>query len=145
MTNPVAVAFIAKQETFSAKAYWDETGYACGYGEHAPDIGPDTVMTEPEAVARLTKRVDATEAQLRPLVTAALNVNQWAATLSFAYNVGVNAFAASHLRTFINQGAMALAVAQFPLWVHAGGVVNAGLVERRKAEAALFDSAPSAA
>ena len=140
MTNQVAVDFIAAQEGFSPKSFWDQNGWACGYGLHGPDIGPNTVMTEFDAMARLTSRVNDTETQIRAIVTATLTVNQWAAIISFAYNCGVNAFAASHLRIFINQGQMALAVSQFGLWIHAGGVVNDGLVKRRAAEAALFST-----
>jgi lysozyme len=40
----------------------------------------------------------------------------------------------------LNAGDFTAAAAQFDLWDHAGGAVVAGLLRRRQAEAALFDT-----
>ena len=63
--------------------------------------------------------------------------------VDFVFNVGEGAFRGSRLLQFLNAGDFASAAAQFELWDHAGGVVNLGLLRRRQAEAALFNSAGS--
>lgn len=71
-------------------------------------------------------------------VKVAINDNQFAALVSFAYNVGTGALASSTLLKKLNSGDMKGAADQFLKWDHAGGVVVAGLTRRRQAERALF-------
>lgn len=72
------------------------------------------------------------------LVTVRLNQHQIDALVSFVFNVGIGNFAASTLLRVLNDGQYAQVPAQMNRWVHAGGVLLAGLVRRRAAEAALF-------
>ena len=60
-------------------------------------------------------------------------------TLSFTFNLGEGALAASTLRRLINAGRMADAGPQFDRWVRAGTQQLPGLVRRRAAERALFE------
>jgi lysozyme len=62
------------------------------------------------------------------------------ALTSFAYNVGVGAFAASTMRRLIDRNDYDGAAKQFDVWINAGGVPLRGLVRRRAAERALFEA-----
>lgn len=72
-------------------------------------------------------------------VRVLLNQNQFDALVSFAFNVGVGAFGRSTLLKRLNAALPKEDVAkEFAKWNRAGGKVVKGLVNRRKAEAALF-------
>jgi len=58
--------------------------------------------------------------------------------VSFCLNVGQENFRNSTLLRKINASDFAGAAAQFLVWVYAGGVVQEGLEQRRKAEADMF-------
>ncbi|HLI61923.1 MAG TPA: lysozyme [Terriglobales bacterium] len=79
------------------------------------------------------------------LVTVPLTQNQFDALVDFVFNVGAENFARSTLLRELNAGNTAGAAAQFLLWKWAGGVVSPGLLRRRQAEAALFESADAPA
>jgi GH24 family phage-related lysozyme (muramidase) len=64
--------------------------------------------------------------------------NQFSAMVSFAFNVGLNAYRGSTLLRKHNAGDFAGAAAEFPRWVYAGGEVLPGLVRRREAERTLY-------
>ena len=70
-----------------------------------------------------------------------LNENQIDALTSFVYNVGQNAFANSTLLRKLNDGDFNGAADEFMKWIHAGGKVVQGLVNRRATEKELFLSA----
>jgi hypothetical protein len=67
-----------------------------------------------------------------------LNDNQLAALTSFTYNEGIGSFGRSSALTALNGGDYSGCAAKLLLWDVAGGVVVAGLLARRKREAALF-------
>lgn len=73
-------------------------------------------------------------------VVGQLSANQQAALVSFAYNVGVGAFAESTLAKRLAAGDDPDTVAreELPRWNKGGSGVMAGLVRRRAAEVALF-------
>jgi lysozyme len=70
-----------------------------------------------------------------------LTDNQFAALVSFTFNLGAGNLAKSTLLKKLNAGDYASAAAEFAKWNKAGGKVLAGLVKRRAAEAELFESA----
>jgi lysozyme len=72
------------------------------------------------------------------LVDIALNQNQFDALASFVFNVGRGSFADSTLLKLLNARDIPGAAAQILEWDHTNGVVNLGLVRRRRAEQALF-------
>lgn len=74
------------------------------------------------------------------LVKVPLTDNQFAALVSFGFNVGCGNLGRSTLLTKLNGKDYAGAAAQFARWNKAGGRVLAGLTRRRAAEAALFQS-----
>lgn len=64
--------------------------------------------------------------------------NQFAALVSFAFNVGTGALEESTLLRLHRAGKYPLAQLQFSKWVHAGGKKLNGLIKRRAAEANLY-------
>lgn len=75
---------------------------------------------------------------VKALVTVPLNDNQFAALVSFAFNVGAGRLKTSTLLRLLNSGDYEGAADQLPRWRRAGGHVMPGLVRRRKAERELF-------
>lgn len=65
---------------------------------------------------------------------------QLAASVSLAYNIGVNAFCGSTAAKRFRSGDWAGACRAFAMWTRAGGEVIAGLVKRRAAERALCET-----
>jgi lysozyme len=61
-------------------------------------------------------------------------VGPLAASVSFAFNVGVRAFCTSTMARLLTAGDIAAACEQLPRWIHAGGQVLPGLVKRRQVE-----------
>ncbi len=60
------------------------------------------------------------------------------ACTSFAYNLGIAAFAGSTLRRKIMEGEWGDVMHEFPRWCHAAGMKLPGLVRRRNEEALMF-------
>lgn len=71
-------------------------------------------------------------------VTVPITDNQYAALVSFTYNVGYNSLRTSTLLRLLNQKEYAKAAEQFLVWNKSGGKVLRGLTRRREAERLLF-------
>ncbi len=141
--------FVAGWEGFSATVYDDGTGVATiGYGETDPGVIAsyrDHPMSQTEALTLLGQRLAAFAADVGRLITVSLNVNQEAALVSFAYNVGSGGLEGSTLRQLLNGGDYGSVRAQLMRWNRGGGKVMEGLTRRRAAEADLFETPPDAA
>lgn len=98
----------------------------------------DPAITKDQAYAFLKSHLDQDCAHVAAKLKVQVNDNQFAALVSFTYNVGRSAFSSSTLLKKLNAGDMKGAADQFLKWDHAGGVVVAGLTRRRQAERALF-------
>lgn len=72
------------------------------------------------------------------LCTVTLTQGMLDALVSFAFNVGIQAFEDSTLLRELNKGNYEEAARQFGRWIHGGGRVLPGLVIRRDREEALF-------
>lgn len=72
-------------------------------------------------------------------VKTKLTPGQMAASVSFAYNVGVRKFCESTMAKLLNAQQFSAACAQLSLWTKAGGRVLKGLVTRRAAERAVCE------
>jgi len=81
------------------------------------------------------------EAELRKLVFVPLTENQFDALVSFAFNIGINAFKKSTLLKTLNKGEYALVPGQMRRWVFAGGKKSMGLANRREKEIKLWNQA----
>jgi lysozyme len=72
------------------------------------------------------------------MIKVPVNDNQYAALVSFAFNLGPANLKQSTLLRLVNQGDFAGAANEFAKWNKAGGKVLKGLTLRREAEATLF-------
>jgi lysozyme len=133
---------IQRWEGFRTKAYQCSAGvWTVGYGATGPDIKEGVVWTQEQAIedlknrtAVLTYRIcSAADARGRQLTQGQLD-----ALTSFAYNLGIGALLGSTLWKLFLKGDVAGALAEFPKWKHVKNKVEAGLVARRKEEAAVF-------
>lgn len=112
-----------------------------GYGHDIlPGENIPSPIDEAAATQLLEKDIAHVVSVINDSVSVPLNQNQFDALASFVYNIGVSAFRNSTLLKLLNQGDYAGAAAQFGRWNMFGGHVNAGLVARRKSEAAQFTS-----
>jgi lysozyme len=119
-------------------AYQDQRGiWTIGYG-HTGDVHPGQTITQEQAVALLFSDIRAAADCVNQAVTVKLTQSQFDSLVDFAFNVGITNFQHSTLLHDINEGRLTEALAQFRLWDHCGGVVNAGLLRRRNAEATEF-------
>ena len=145
-TSPAGLAIIKKFEGFRAKPYACPAGVATiGYGStYYADGKPvkltDAPVTEAQAQELLQATLAKYEACVNGAVKMPINQNQFDAFVSFTYNVGCSAFRNSTMLRQFNQGYTPQAAAQFNRWTLGGGKVLAGLVARRAAERALFES-----
>lgn len=121
---------IPQFEGFRDTPYWDVSRYSWGYGTPAP--GPDGSITRAQALADMNKVLQNDYLYLSGLIKRNLTGNQWAALLSFSYNLGPGA--ADNLVTNINSGNDAALGVQWNSYVNSGGSVNPDLVDRRAAE-----------
>lgn len=121
-------------EGFEPNPYWDISRYSWGYGTPAP--GRYGTITRDQALAELQAFNVDNYNYLAALVTRPLTVNQWAALLSFAYNVGPGN--ADNLLQNINSGDDNALGLQWNKYVYADGVRNQTLVERRALEFAQW-------
>jgi lysozyme len=119
-------------------AYQDQRGlWTIGYG-HTANVHPGQTITQEEAEAYLARDIQTAVRCVNEVVTIALTQPQFDSLVDLAFNVGITSFRHSTLLKEVNAGDFPKAVAQFDLWDHCGGVINAGLLRRRKAEAAEF-------
>jgi GH24 family phage-related lysozyme (muramidase) len=142
-TQPVDVVdqglvnFIKKTEGLSLKAYWDYKQYSIGYGTKATSA--TEVITEAEAVARLTVEIDKAEKLAEKVIPAGAPIGVKQALTDLTYNAG-SGWEEAGLGTAVKASDWAKAKESILQYNHAGGVVNAGLTARREAEVSWFDS-----
>jgi len=113
--------------------------WTIGWGATGMDIGPSTVWTQAQADADLQKRIDKLGESIDNY-SVPLTCNQKGALVSLAYNIGIGNLGTSTLLKCLRRGDIAGASSQFLAWNKAAGKVMQGLVNRRKAEKAVFDS-----
>lgn len=128
-------SFVPTVEGFRSTPYWDEQRYSWGYGTAAP--GSTGTITREQAFADMLSHLMADYEKLLPRITANLNAYQWAALLSFAYNVGVGS--AYNLVPEINAGDSSGLERNWKQYVYSGGEYNPDLVDRRIKEWQLWN------
>jgi len=136
--------FLPAWEGFRSYPYWDYKQWSWGYGTRVPGSIDDRYMNPGGTITREQAMKDAMSHALRdynylkPLITIPLNKNQWAALLSFSYNLGRGN--ADNLIPNINAGNLDALENQWKQYINAGGVPNDDLIERRADEWSLFIS-----
>lgn len=133
-------ALIRTFEGYSPYVYKDSAGLdTIGYGHLIVKGEKFTQPLLPEQAQKLLVK-DARIAVngVNKGVKIPLKQNQIDALISFTYNVGVGAFHKSTLLRRVNAEKHDQVPPQFLRWVRAGGKIIKGLVNRRNAEAELY-------
>jgi len=136
--NQAGLDLIRQSEGLALKAYRCPAGrWTIGYG-HTATAQPGQTITPREANELLAADLLTFEQLVEKLVKGPLTDNQFAALVSFVFNIGGAAFSKSTLLKRLNAGQTAAAADQFLLWTKAAGKELPGLVKRRAAERDLF-------
>ncbi|NJL48487.1 MAG: lysozyme [Leptolyngbyaceae cyanobacterium SM2_5_2] len=144
--NPKGLHIVKVFEGLSTRAYPDPgTGgepWTIGYGHTTaagpPRVYPGLTITAAQAEEILKRDLNVFERAVANAVTRPPTSDQFAAMVSFTFNVGSGNFRSSTLLKKHNAGDFARAANEFQKWVYANGKVLQGLVRRRKAERALY-------
>jgi lysozyme len=156
--NSRAIELIQHFESRRLKAYHGEADapgvFTIGWGHvitgnEVPDIFKpgnlmrDVVITESQAeelfandIDRFIKGVYMRLNEKRNQLTE----DQLGAIVSLAFNIGLGNFAISAVKKTINMAEIKDAVHGFKSWIRSAGEIRNGLIRRRAAEAALFNS-----
>lgn len=140
-TGEAGVALIRAFEGFSAVPYVCPACYpTVGYG-HVVRAGErfETPLSREEGEALLRVDLPRYEGAVCRLIEVPLDEPCFDALVSFTFNLGEGALAASTLRRLVNAGRLGDAGPQFDRWVFAGARKLPGLVRRRAAERALWE------
>lgn len=136
-TSQRGIDRIKQFEGFRAQAYKclaTEQYYTIGYGHYGPDVLFSQVITKQEAEVLLAEDLRRFEANVNRYDSIYhFNQNQFDALISFAYNIGSIDQLTDHGRRSISTIAEKML-----LYNKSGGRVIQGLVNRRKAEQAVF-------
>lgn len=143
-TGAEGIKLIESFETLALKAYQKVINgkldkWTCGYGHTGLDVGPLTTCTVAQAGVWLAHDLAIAEGAVNSLGPV-LTQNRYDALVAFAFNVGVAGAIGSTMFRLIRAGAMDAAALEFPKWDHVNGQVSAGLLRRREAEKALFET-----
>ncbi|HDS1101067.1 TPA: lysozyme [Stenotrophomonas maltophilia] len=129
-----AAALVKPWEGYSPTPYVDMVGVAtyC-YGDTSrPE---KAVYAEQDCAEKLNSRLGSYLTGISQCIKVPLREGEWAAVLSWTYNVGVGAACRSTLVGRINAGQSAASwCPELDRWVYAGGKRVQGLVNRRAAE-----------
>ncbi|MBX4336602.1 lysozyme [Bartonella raoultii] len=137
------LALIKQWEGLRLSAYEDSIGvWTIGYGHTsaagAPCVYQGMQITEEEAEKILCKDLKQFESFVAQTVNVPLSDEQFAALVSFCYNIGTEAFHRSTLLKKLNKGNYEAVPIELQKWTRAGGKQIQGLVNRRVAEAGLW-------
>jgi len=139
--NKAGLDLIKSFEGLSLTAYPDPgTGgdpWTIGFGS-TKGVRKGMKITEQEAEQRLVMDLQDACKAVERYVTIPLNDNQFAALVSFTFNVGGGNLAVSTLLKRLNEGEYASVPMQLMRWNKAAGKVMNGLTRRRTAEGDLF-------
>jgi len=122
-------------------AYQDQAGiWTIGYGHTGAEVVRGMTITQQQAENFLLADIHVAATCVNNVVVVRLSQEEFDALVDFVFNLGRGRFEGSTLLRDLNTGNFTSAAAQFELWDRAGGAVVAGLLRRRQAEAALFNS-----
>lgn len=134
------MALVPKHEGTVYRGYLDPVGIVTACTGHTRTAELHRMYTKEEC-ARLLEEDLVTHATgvLRCTPGLKERPNQLAAAVSFAFNVGVNAYCQSTMARKFNAGDLAGACAELDRWVRAGGQILPGLVTRRAEERSICE------
>ena len=139
--NNAGLNLIKNAEGFSPIPYYCSGGIlTIGYGSTGSHVKPGMHISKAEADMFLMRDLHDAESAVSRLITRKLNDNQYAALVSFTFNLGSGKLQASTLRRKCNDGFDEEVATEFLKWVFGGGRRLSGLVKRRRAEADLYQA-----
>ena len=139
--SPQCLALVAQFEGFRPNAYLCPAGVpTIGYG-FTEGVKLGDTITPKAASARLLIELTHVAGSVYAFCSTPVSQNQLDAMTSFAYNIGLTAFARSSVLKTHNIGAKEACGRAFSLWNKVNGQVLRGLTTRRTKEAALYLSA----
>lgn len=137
--NQIAAKFIEGFEGRRYEAYADQGGVlTIGVGHTGFDVHAGLTWTDEQVDNALALDLAKAETGARKVLNKQLSDSSMAAIDSFCFNLGVQAFASSHLLQCINNGDYIGAARAFLVYDHVGKQEVRGLLIRRLEEAALF-------
>ena len=140
-TNQNGIRLIKFFEGFRSKPYICSGGHnTIGFGHKILAHEKFDYISRSEAESILRNDLLCAEKSVLRNITYVLSDDQFAALVSFTFNMGGSALQRSTIRQKINYGQYKDAGLEFLRWVYAGGKILPGLVKRRKAEHNLFMS-----
>ena len=139
-TPPEGVALIKDYEGLHLTPYLCPSRvWSIGYG-HTRTVRAGMQITPAEADQLLDDDLRVVERAVQRMVTVPLNDHQFAALVSFTFNVGIANFERSTLLALLNRGWYEQVPAQLMRWDKAvNGEALGGLSRRRAAEARLWN------
>lgn len=139
-TSPAGIDLIKRSEGLRLQPYNDVAGVATiGYGHKiVPPATFEHGITEATALLMLADDIETAESAVESHVKVALSQGQFDALVDFVFNLGSGRLAESTLLKALNLGNYAQAATELLRWDIAGGMVNAALLARRRAEYALW-------
>lgn len=142
--NAAGRALIKEFEGLRLQAYPCPAGlWTVGYG-HTRTARPGMVISAEQAEWLLDDDLRLAARDVSRLVTVPLNDHQFAALVSFLFNIGAKNFAESSLLRLLQRGWYEQVPAQLMRWTKVRGEAMGGLTRRRAAEARLWNSAVKA-
>lgn len=142
-TSANGVALVKRFEGCKLGAYKCPAGvWTIGYGHTSaagpPTVTPGLVVSQQAADEILRRDLEKFEKGVAELVKVPLTTGQNDALVSFAFNCGLGALAKSTLLKRVNAKEFHRVPAEFMKWTKANGQELPGLVQRRRAETALW-------
>lgn len=136
--NDEGIALIKQWEGLRLKAYQCSAGrWTIGYG-HTATARPGMSISQIDADRLLLQDISTAEVEVSRAVDVTLTDNQFAALVSWTYNVGADAMRKSTLIRKLNAGDFGSVLSELTRWNKVNGKPNKGLTNRRAAEAGLW-------
>lgn len=136
--NDEGLNLIKQWEGLKLESYLCPAGvWTVGYG-HTDTARPNMSISKGDAERLLRYDLDRFVKAVNTLVKVDLTDNQFAALVSFCFNVGEGAFKRSTLLRKLNAGDYDAIPGEFARWNKVNGKVVPGLTNRRAAEAGLW-------
>jgi len=136
--NKAGLELIKDFEGFYAEAYICPAGvWTIGYG-HTKDVHKGQWVSRQQAEELLQEDLEEAQEAVERYIEVPLTDNQFAALVSFTFNLGAGNLKTSTLLRKLNAGDYDAVPSELARWIKAGGKTLTGLVRRRAAETELF-------
>jgi len=140
MINKAGIELIKSFEGLRLKAYQcSAKRWTIGY-DHAQGVYKGQEITKEQAEAFLLDDIQDAQNAVSGLVKVPLNDNEYAALVSFTFNIGVGHFRNSTMLKILNKNMHDTVPAQLMRWNKINGEAVGGLSRRRAAEVKLWNT-----